>query len=118
MPSFKFQTAWTDITIMAATISPVLGIYLKQFLHVSDQIADCVNVYGFWKTAKLIENSTQPVEDSQISTLPVELTNSTYSVELTDTFNEYGNVALGIIWLPGTFSSIHNYLLQFFEKNK
>ena len=102
MPSFKFQTAWNDIKIMAATISPVLGIYLKQILHVADQIADCVNVYGFWKTAKLIENSTQPVEDSQISTLPVELT---------DTFNEYGNVALGIIWLPGTCSSIHNYLL-------
>ena len=82
---------------MAAEIPQLLGIYVKQILHVSDQIADCVNVYGFWKTAKLIENSTQPVKDSQISTLP-------------DTFNEYGNVALLNIWLPGTFSSIHNYL--------
>ena len=68
-----------------AVSNPLLGIYLKQFSHVSDQVADFVNVYGFRKTANLLENST-------------------HSVNLSQTFYDYGSVTLGLTWLPGRFS--------------
>ena len=72
---------------MAAVSNSLIGIYLKQFFYVADQVADFVNFYGFTETASslgLLPNATSETK-----------------VKLTKTFNEYGYVTLGITWLPG-----------------
>ena len=70
-----------------AVSNPLIGTYLKQFSHVSDQVADFVNVYGFRKTAILLEKNKK-------------------TVELSQTFYEYGYVTLGITWIPGRFRDV------------
>ena len=74
---------------MAAVSNSLIGIYLKQFFYVADQVWDFVNFYGFWKTADSF----------------TKITNVPLSCNLTQTnterFNEYGYVTLGITWLPG-----------------
>ena len=81
-----------DITTMAVS-NPLIGTYLKQISHVCDQVADFVNFYGFTETASAL---------SSLNVKTVELScNKTQ--DLTETFNEYGYVTLGITWIPGKY---------------
>ena len=80
-----------------AVSNSLLGIYLKQISHVCDQVADFVNFYGFKETADSLEKS-----DKNTS---VQLS-CNVTQELTETFNEYGYVTLGITWIPGKYYSL------------
>ena len=74
---------------MAAVSNSLIGIYLKQFFYVADQVADFVNFYGFHTTADSFEKITN-----------VSLSCNT-SQTMTELFNQYGYVTLGITWIPG-----------------
>ena len=84
---------------MASATNSLLGIYLKQISHVFDQVADFVNFYGFKNTANLLEKS------KNVTTVELSC-NKTQN--LTETFNEYGYVTLGITWLPGEYILLTN----------
>ena len=73
---------------MAAVSNSLIGIYLKQFFYVADQVADFVNFYGFWKTADSFE---------EITWVPLSCNTSQTR---TERFNEYGYGTLGITWIP------------------
>ena len=75
-------------------MTSLLGIYLKQISHVFDQVADFVNFYGFKNTANLLEKS------KNVTTVELSC-NKTQ--DLTNTFNDYGYVTLGITWIPGKY---------------
>ena len=93
----KIQNDITTIiipTIMTSVTKSLLGVYLKQISHVCDQVADFVNSYGFKETADSLEKSNK----STTVELSCDVTQ-----ELTETFNEYGYVTLGITWLPGEY---------------
>ena len=77
-----------------AVSNSLLGIYFKQVSHVCDQVADFVNSYGFIETADLLEKS----DKNTTVKLSCDVTK-----ELTETFNEYGYVTLGITWIPGKY---------------
>ena len=79
---------------MTSATNSLLGIYLKQISYVFDQVADFVNFYGFKNTANLLEKS------ENVTTVELSC-NKTQ--DLTETFNEYGYVTLGITWLPGEY---------------
>ena len=76
---------------MAAVSNSLIGIYLKQFCYVADQVADFVNFYGFYETA-----------DSFDKIRTVTLSCNT-SQTMTRLFNEYGYGTLGITWIPGAY---------------
>ena len=85
---------------MAAVSNSLIGIYLKQFFYVADQVADFVNFYGFWKTADSFE---------EITWVPLSCNTSQTR---TERFNEYGYGTLGITWIPGAYilCTIINYI--------
>ena len=73
---------------MAASNSN-LFIYFKQFFQVVDQVGDIVNYHGFKKKAELLKdsgNTTNSCDETH---------------ELSKTFDIYGDVTLGLTWLPG-----------------
>ena len=76
---------------MAAVSNSLIGIYLKQFFHVADQVADFVNFSGFFRTAESFEKITKVPLSCNITQ-----TN-------TERFFEYGFVTLGIAWIPGAY---------------
>ena len=76
---------------MAAASNSHIGIYLKQFFYVADQVADFVNFYGFFRTAESFEKITKVPLSCNITQ-----TN-------TERFFEYGFVTLGIAWIPGAY---------------
>ena len=76
---------------MAAASNSHIGIYLKQFFYVADQVADFVNFYGFYDTADSFEKITEVP-------LSCNLTQT-----ITKVFTEYGLVTLGIPWIPGAY---------------
>jgi hypothetical protein len=79
---------------MAAVSNSLIGIYLKQFFYVADQVADFVNFYGFFRTAESIEKITIVPNSCNI--------NQT----ITQRFNEYGFGTLGITWIPGAYYAL------------
>ena len=79
---------------MAAVSNSLIGIYLKQFFYVADQVADFVNFYGFYETIDSIEKNTIVPNSCNI--------NQT----ITERFNQYGFVTLGITWIPGGYYAL------------
>ena len=73
---------------MAASNSNLI-IYFKQIFQVLDQVGDIVNYHGFKEKAELLKESGNT-------------TNSCNEWhELSKTFDIYGDVTLGLTWLPG-----------------
>ena len=73
---------------MAASNSNLV-IYFKQIFQVFDQIGDIVNYHGFKDKAELLKKSGNTTNSC----------NQTH--ELSKIFNVYGDVTLGLTWLPG-----------------
>jgi hypothetical protein len=91
---------------MAASNSKLI-IYFKQIFQVVDQVGDIVNYHGFKKKAELLKDSG-------------DTTNSCHEThELSKTFDIYGDVTLGLTWLPAiSYFSIFVYLALQLKKYK
>ena len=84
-----------------AVISDLLFIYLKQFFHICDGVTDFVSFYSFTN----ISNSLNGTGNETIK-------------ELSEDIASYGNVTLGITWLPGLIYFLIFISMGFEQKSK